>query len=63
MIAEIPSVIIISFKKGTATSISLPAEAGGPDSRQAKKINSKKDMLQRTASFEKNDIIFIEYTV
>jgi len=59
-IAETPSVIIISLKNGTATTVSLLCVIGFCASILPRKIKSKNAMLQMIVNLEKKEITFIE---
>ena len=60
IIAETPSVMIISLKNGTATTVSLLCVTGFRASSLPRKIKSKKAMLQMIVNREKKEITFIE---
>jgi Icc-related predicted phosphoesterase len=60
IIAEIPSVIIISLKKETATTVSVLCVTGFCDSNLLIKIKSKKAMLQMIVNFDRKEITFIK---
>ena len=60
IIAETPSVMIISLKNGTATTVSLLCVTGFCASILAMKIKSIKAMLQMIVNLEKKEITFIE---
>jgi hypothetical protein len=57
-IAEKPSVIIISLKKGTASTVSRPWVTGFFASSLLKKTNNKNAILQINANLEKKEITF-----
>lgn len=59
-IAETPSVMIISLKNGTATTVSLLCVTGFCASILPRKIKSKNAMLQMIVNLEKKEITFIE---
>ena len=61
IMAEIPSVIIISFTNGTGTSISFSAFTVRFASILPRITRSKNEMLQMNVSFEKNEITFMNY--
>ena len=63
IIAETPSVMIISLKNGTATTVSLLCVTGFRASSLPRKIKSKKAMLQMIVNREKKEITFIENAV
>ena len=60
IIAEMPSVMMISLKNGTAITVSLLCVTGFCASSLAMKIKSKKAILQMIVSREKKEITFIE---
>ena len=63
MIAEIPSVMIMSWKKGTGITLSVLCVTGFRASSLARKIKSKKQKLQIIVMREKKEITFIEISV
>ena len=60
IIAPTPSVMIISLKYETATTLSMSCIAGFRASIFPIKIKSKKAILQIMANLEKKEITFIE---
>jgi hypothetical protein len=62
IIAATPSVIIISLKYETATTLSISRVTGFRASILPMKIKSKKAMLQMMANLEKKETTFIKNT-
>jgi len=62
IIAATPSVIIISLKYETATTLSISRVTGFWASILPMKIKSKKAMLQMMANLEKKETTFIKNT-
>ena len=60
IIAEIPSVMIMSLKNGTGTTLSVLCVTGFIASSLPRKIKSKKQKLQMMVKREKKEITFIE---